>query len=74
MKQENKKRLLEYVQKDTKPFDGLVKAGKELENMQNARVSGKKFHEMHSKREFYPDHPAIKSVRRKARDMAKKMK
>lgn len=64
MRPENKKRLHEYVEKNTKPFSGLTSSIKEVENMRSAKLSGKAWQEKYEKRGFYPHHPAIKSVER----------
>ena len=71
MREENKKRLENYVNKNAKPFGGITKAVKEIENMKKAKVSGKRFHEINEKRGFYPHDPAIKSVQRKSKAIQK---
>ncbi len=77
MRKENVKRLEKYVDRNTDSFAGLGARAKELRNMTNANHGGlesKKWHEKYEKKEFYPHHPAIKSVQRKAKSIALKNK
>lgn len=71
MKPETTTRLYKYVEKNRKPFEGLTRATKELENMRNAKMGGKEWHEKNEKRGFYPQPAAIKSVQRKSKHIQK---
>lgn len=71
MKTETFNRLNKYVEKTSKPFSRITNSIKEIENMKNAKLGGKEWQEKNNKRGFYPKHPAIKSVERKAKSYAK---